>query len=521
MNAESVASIPGSIAPRDTDGIAKTRKGENTKQARAAGRGRIADVAPYCGRFRVFVLPRFRDCPVTMLQALIFAIFLAAPLCSADAAPVAFEFKDAVKYEGRSVLQYRALEFRSHPVCPLGDDRKFPLGAQYGVVPVGPNQKTALAIVWIPKAAGGADLWLDANGDGRLSDDERHVMTGREIEIPASITVQPGQGTGSFFGPFPRSLGTRVPAEKCACPVGSRGTVPIFAANTALAKEQVVSAAKIGTVPCERLHRTLLFRRSTLGDGLRYAVRGYMQGRLTLGGVSRAVLLIDGNADGCFDSVGQDRVWIDLNGDRHFDPLTEQFPLGKTIPYHGEVYVVRSDATASAVVASLRSAGQGKLRLVLPHTLPASAKIAAELVSDLGELVSVDKLNDCTPVPFGEYRLSSLTLETPDSHGQVWNYAFYSSKTRNYAVPSRKETTVTLLANLTMNVSLEQPDDKISPGQTLSIRPELIADQSLELRSCTLGKPGDLSPMRAEGNAEILLLGPNGKVVTRGLTGFS
>jgi hypothetical protein len=214
-------------------------------------------------------------------------------------------------------------------------------------------------------------------------------------------------------------------------------------------------------------------------------------------------------------------VWIDLNGDGHFDPLSEQFPLGKTIPYHGEVYVVRSDALASAVVANLRSAGQGKLRLVLPKKLSPRAKIAAELVSDLGELVSIEKLNEATPVPFGEYRLSSLTLEAPDSNGQTWSYSFYSGRTKNYAVPTNKETTVTLLERLAMNVALEPNESKASPGRTLSIRPELIADQSLELRSCTLGKAGDMSPTRAEGNAEILLLGPNGKVVTRGLTGFS
>ena len=113
-----------------------------------------------------------------------------------------------------------------------------------------------------------------------------------------------------------------------------------------------------------------MFRRSALGDGLRYTVRGYMQGRLNLGGKKYATLLIDGNANGCFDTVGQDRVWIDLNQDGRFDPLTEQFPLGKPITHGGDVYVVRSDASASAVVANLRSAGQGKLRLTLAKKPP-------------------------------------------------------------------------------------------------------------------------------------------------------
>ena len=41
-----------------------------------------------------------------------------------------------------------------------------------------------------------------------------------------------------------------------------------------------------------------------------------------------AAVLTDGDADGCFDGAGADRVWIDLDGDGKFDPLTEQFPLG-------------------------------------------------------------------------------------------------------------------------------------------------------------------------------------------------
>ena len=110
-------------------------------------------------------------------------LFLATMLClaaDAQAPPPAFQFKDAADYEKRPVMQYRALEFRNVPVRPLGD-RKFDSKAFYGVVPVGPIWDTALTIVWLPKAAGGAELWLDANGDGRLTDDERHVMSGRTL----------------------------------------------------------------------------------------------------------------------------------------------------------------------------------------------------------------------------------------------------------------------------------------------------------------------------------------------------
>ena len=272
--------------------------------------------------------------------------FLAAMLVLATdspAAPAAFEFKDSALYENRPVLQYRAIEFRDQPARPLGEDRKFADGAMFGLVPVGPKPETALMIVWIPKAEGGAELWLDANADGKLSDNERHVMTGRDLEIPATVTLQ--------------------------------------------------------LKPPIQAQRTLMFRRSAVGDGLRYTVRGYAQGRLNLGQKQYSVLLVDGNANGLFDTVGQDRVCIDLNEDGRFDALTEQFPLGKPITQGQDVYVISSDATASAVTANLRSAGQGKLRLTLGERSNPSAKIAAELVSDLGELVVIDKLDEAISRP--------------------------------------------------------------------------------------------------------------------------
>ncbi len=393
------------------------------------------------------------------------ALVFAAMLCMADAPAksVALEFKDAATYENRPVLQYRAIDFRDWPTRPLGK-RKFGPGARYGVVPVGSQPETALTIVWLPKAAGGPELWLDANGDGRLADDERHVMSGRELAIPATIALEP-----------------KPEAKKVA--------------------------------------RTLFFRRSAVGDGLRYTVRGYAQGRLQLGQKSYAVLLIDGNANARFDSVGQDRVWIDLNEDGHFDGLTEQFPLGKPITLGKDVYVIRSDATASAVVANLRSAGQGKLRLTLGKGSSRSATIAAEMVSDLGELVVVDKLDQAVPVPFGEYRLSNVKLEIPVADGKSWTYNFDSQTSKNYSVPTGGETTVALLRQLAMQVTIDLRGGKAAPGETLSIQPKLTADRSLYLSSCRIGKGDEFQ--RAEGNAEIVLLAPDGKVVNRGLSGFS
>ncbi len=379
---------------------------------------------------------------------------------------LALEFKDSAAFEGRAVAQYRTIELRDTPARPLFGDFKPAPGALYGLVPVGPKPETALAIVWCPKAPGGPELWLDSNGDGRLSADERHAMPGRDLEIPATITVQ--------LEPKP-----------------------------------------------QRVQRTLMLRRATLGEALRYAVRGFAEGTLALGAAKHRVLLIDGNADGRFDTVGQDRVWIDLNGDGKFDPLTEQFPLGKPIVKGGDVYVVRSDPLASAVRASPRSAAQGRLRLTLANSPRPAAKASVELISDLGELVLIDRLDQPAAVPVGEYRISWLKLEMTDPSGQPWTYSFHEDKAKNHVVRTAEETTIAMLGKLAMNVAIDTrgPDSKPTPGETVVISPRLVADECLYLSACTVGAERDARP--AEGSAEIFLLSSDGRVINRGITGFS
>lgn len=372
------------------------------------------------------------------------------------------EFKDAAAVDGRSVLQYRAIEFRASPAKPLEGDFSSREGVQYGVLPVGPNPQTALAIMWLPKAPGGPELWLDADGDGRLTKAERQTFSGDQIELPAGIAVQ---------------------------------------------LEPTV----------KKVDRTIVFRRSRLGSGLRYAVRGFTQGRIELGGRSRAAVLIDGNADGCLNTVGQDRLWIDLDDNGRFDPITEQFPLGKPLQIGGQAYVIRSDVLGTSVVAGLRSAEQGKVSLSLASKQ--QAKISAQLLSDLGELVTIDQLDKPVDVPTGTYHISSLELELADAAGETWSYTFYEDKGQEHVVQTGRQTSVVLLADLAMNVSVERTSGTIRPGDNVTITPKLTAAGGLICSSCKVGS--NQSFRAAEASAEILLLSRESKTISRGLTGFS
>jgi len=402
-----------------------------------------------------------------MNTAFLSCVLLAfSPAAAADA-PAAFEFKDAADHDGRTMIHYRAIDLRNSPPRPLEGDFKPTADVRYGLVPVGPTPEAALLIVWLAKAPGGPQLWLDANGDGKLAKDERHTMSASGLEIPISLVIQ--------WKPTP----TQVP-------------------------------------------RTLLLRRSAAGDGLRYAVRGYAAGTLELGGTKYAALLADANADGLFGTVGQDRVWIDLNQDGRFDALTEQFPLGRAIVNAGQTYVISSDTTASAVRARLRSGEVGKLRLdlgVKPAGKP--GRFSVELISDLGELAVIDNLGQAIAVPAGEYYVSILTLELAHASGQTWTYVFQNHKQQPFAVPAGRETAVGLLANLAMEVGVnEYRPAEIRPGDAVSVMPRLVADPGLQLRSCDVSDPKSLRQL-PERSAEIVLLSADGKQVHRGVTGFT
>lgn len=390
------------------------------------------------------------------------AVYCLSLWLSAAAQPAGLEFQDAAELDGRSVLPFRAIEFRTTPAKPLAGDTVPAEGAQHGLLPVGPHPDTALAIVWLPQAPGGPELWLDADGDARLTNAERHSWPGRELELPARITVQ---------------------VEPAVVPV----------------------------------ERTVIFRRASLGDGLRYAVRGFARGSIEFGGRPHATILIDGNANGCFNTVGQDRIWIDLNGDGRFDSLTEQFPLGKPLRHAGQTYVVRSDPLASAVVASPRSAAQGTLTLTLAGQR--SAKLSAHLLSDLGELVAIDQLDCDVDVPTGEYRVSSLQLELPDAAGETWSYSFYEDKGPQHRVQAGQRTQIVLLPDLSMKVTLDRQGVQIRPGDNVTITPRLSASDGLVLSSCKVGKGQDFR--QAEAAAEIRLMSLDGRVISRGVSGFS
>jgi hypothetical protein len=396
-----------------------------------------------------------------MLYSLFLALAAGSP---AEPESVArFTFHDAAIHDGRTVLAFRPVQFGPNPVRPLTFAIPPGAGARHGLIPFGPGRDDALAVVWEPDAAGGPRLWLDADNDGRLTANECHALKGKEIAITADLLLPLNEGAS-------------------------------------------------------RPRRTLIFRRSALTGGLSYAVRGYFLGALNLGGKTYRAMLTDGDADGCFHGAGADRLWIDLDGDGRLDALTEQFLLGSPVTVAGRVYVVKSDPTASEVRVYRRATDHGTARLMLtdkPGRRVGGLEI--QIVSDIGEIVTVRDLSRPSALPVGKYRLASLHVQMTDARGRVWDYHFAGDGGYALVVHPGKEAALTLLADFALKVNVS-PTGNIGPGQSLSVTPTLENSLGLFLANCTVREADADQPQDCA--ADIRLVSPAGKAVDRAASGF-
>ena len=366
-----------------------------------------------------------------------------------------WKFVDEASRDGRSVLTFRAVGIADAPTRPLHADDAPPAGSKFGSVGLGPGGKRRLAVVW--HAASDA-LWFDADGDGRFAASERHALTSKPVE--AKVTVPSGDGAGS--------------------------------------------------------PRTLLLKRR--GDGVAWAVRGYTTGRVAVAGKAVAAMLTDGDGDGNFDAPGADRVWLDLDGDGRFDPLTEQFPLGTAVSAAGTALLLSPRPDGLGVRVRERPSESGTLRVEVA-TRPGAevVELHANYVSEFGELVAVESAGVPVPLPAGKYRVDSVRLKLAAADGKVWHYAFASDR-RAYdlEVKHRRRTDHPLLDGLKVTIEFDAGAGAAAGG-SVQVQPDVSAG-GLCLTSCEVGSRFD--DRGRDALAEFRLAGPGSVVLDRCTSGF-
>ena len=363
-------------------------------------------------------------------------------------------FQDEASRDARSMIVFRAVELGEVPPRPLHAEDKAPAGAKFGDLRLGIGGAARRAIVWQPDSG---SLWLDADGDGRFAKDERHTLGKEPLEIRAKFPI---------------------------------GDTPVT--------------------------RTIVLKRRAAG--LAYAVRGYVMGSIALKAKQYPALLTDGDADGCFDGAATDRVWIDLDRDGKFDALTEQFPLGAPLVHEGTSYLIRPDAIGSRVEARERPAETGTVRVKVTR-LPKSdvVGLSAQLVSEWGELVTLDKPGQPHAVPEGKYRVDTVQLQIKDTDGQTWSYQLNGPRHPVLTIVKGKEVTFDVTDGMRVSVEVAAGADGAKAGQSVRVRPDVVTKAGLYMTGCEVsGVSGYGRPVRAT----IRLIGPGSDAVDEVETGF-
>jgi hypothetical protein len=394
---------------------------------------------------------------IGVLLSLLFAV-------NADTPAAHWEFRDSATYAGRNMLTFRPVELADRPVRPLHPEDRPPGKASYGVLSVGNLPAAQPSLIWIPGAPGGPQVWIDGDGDGRFQPAERHRLDRATLEVQI---------------PIPIAVGDKVRRPK----------------------------------------RTLLFRRRTSDNGLSYAVRGYVVGRLEVDGQAYNALLTDHNADGCFDKPDADRIWIDLNKDGVFNPLTEQFPLGTPLTVGSRTYVIRPSAEGSTVAVREQPTEHGALRLELGiKSIIKPAQFSAQLVSEWGELLTVNRLGEPVSVPTGRYAIEAVTCQVPDAEGRLWSYRFTGESRFHVLVDTRRQATLNLFEGLELHIRHTVQREGVAPGQEVQVTPALRTPEGLELINAEFTDRNSGSPTSP--SADIELVGSDGSVVDRASSGF-
>jgi hypothetical protein len=267
--------------------------------------------------------------------------------------------------------------------------------------------------------------------------------------------------------------------------------------------------------------RIAVFRLGKVIRVLSVAVAGYLEGQADLDGRNVTARRVDADANGLFADV-QDRVWLDLNNDGHWDPLSERFSVRPVLELPGGRYAVAADLFGQSL-ALKKLEGTGTLVLkAQPQTEGASVlDITATLVGRDGATFGLKGNGSQVTAPVGQYRLHSLAVTARESDEQPpWEFMFTHPGDRDYRW-------FDLLRNGTIEVNpldrlildVEGVDDSCQPGQSISVRPCVYTGDGLLINACTLRMAGRSSGSEAT-CAFVTLSSSDGKSLSSTSSGF-
>lgn len=244
----------------------------------------------------------------------------------------------------------------------------------------------------------------------------------------------------------------------------------------------------------EILHeaRTVQWRLGAARTSISLATVGYVAGHVQLGGKRVAVRRVDGDANGFFADAA-DRLWIDLDGDGKWDPITEQFPLLPVLTLANQRYSVRGDAGGKKLTIEPLTA-EGRIRLRLQHLDKEATvlKLHVMLVCEDGSAFGVTSVDAPLVVPAGKYALGAVSISVQLS-GAVLPMHFVFSRTgvddtvRWHELKKDQELVLDPIGKLRFDLDIDEAGLTPKAGATIRVQPQLFTAGGLLINSCTHG----------------------------------
>jgi|GEM_PF-2572419 len=220
------------------------------------------------------------------------------------------------------------------------------------------------------------------------------------------------------------------------------------------------------------------------------AVRGFAEGQVTIEGHRHQVCLLDGDADGCFNTAGTDRVGLDVNRDGKIDPFFEIFPVGSGIEVGGARYLLKTNPTGEVMEVFRRPTETGEVAFTLTRNEKAELKeLVFNLVSEWGEWVQVKEVGKFVSLPAGRYRIVDLAFQLEVEPKKRWAYQFFATDPQfGLEVPKREKKTVELLPQLKVDFQLKaliRTQGGAIEGAI--VNPWIVASNGLQMTMCERG----------------------------------
>lgn len=214
-------------------------------------------------------------------------------------------------------------------------------------------------------------------------------------------------------------------------------------------------------------------------NALRITTLGHVDGTIPLNDKSVAVRRIDNDGNG-IPTDARDQLWIDLDGDGKFDPLTERHHLQNVMQIDDQRYAVRSDRLGQSLkLTADNQRGTVRFQLDLADKTAIVESLEGSLRDEAGLLIAIRGGKDAVSVPAGRYCIENLVIRVRDTSSLLWEMTL----TRGFQdgwfdIETDQQHEVKLLESLDFYAT-PFVDKQARPGQPTWIRPYIYTPNAL------------------------------------------